>query len=776
MDQAIRVYDAVTQNLVLKLEGHTKGVISFSWTSTHKLVSGGWDGSARIWDLDLAGACLMELTGHENGVQVLGLPSGHILTTSTGESVNSKPANFQLRMWDPTDGEQLGESRRDHAGPIRSICGIRNAAGDGTSEFATSSNDGSIRTYIISSGASSEMEVSSNNDESKAGHLKGLSSDAIEPRSCVFHAPSGDDNSPPFVLGCASLLGGGGGGGDTSDTSDADMVSCAEDGSVCVWNTSDRKLLQTIQHPSCTWCVLALPGDSGDFVTGSHDGTIRWFSRRPEFTQQSAAVQLNEEMKLQVASSEEKQKKGPSREELAKCALWDDRGTLLSKSEGTVMVFNKAGKMVAAQMTNGNWVEIGEVTGNGDGGEVRGVYYDHVMPVEMDAPGGGTASLQLGFNDAENAFIAAQRFIEQNEIGQHFLQQIADWILERSGRQQTPTLGVVGDPTQQQTHPQQQQPLSSVSGSKRERAVSVIDTNGVISSNLTTYITTTDVPPLDKLLAKTIELHGGANSDAIESLLKTLKDSSKYHISEIRNVELSTLFSAILASDADKVYPVFDIARLGALHPHASSAMSKAGNIQNIFTKCFQLLQSEGMSNATILTSSRFLVNCFRYDDLRVALLSPPITTAVTDDLKNNRLKVLLAICEAHCGSTNKSVRVSIANLICNIALSVFKIPEFKSLIFNTDEVLLEALVVLQKQLRSETENLENIFKCLCALGTILYRGGSILQDKVMGYGRGKIDGIMEMNALLDIVETNWAGKSNALTNTAVLEVRAMLK
>ena len=106
----------------------------------------------------------------------------------------------------------------------------------------------------------------------------------------------------------------------------------------------------------------------------------------------------------------------------------------------------------------------------------------------------------------------------------------------------------------------------------------------------------------------------------------------------------------------------------------------------------------------------------------------------------------------------------------------MFKIPEFKSLIFNTDEVLLEALVVLQKQLRSETENLENIFKCLCALGTILYRGGSILQDKVMGYGRGKIDGIMEMNALLDIVETNWAGKSNALTNTAVLEVRAMLK
>ena len=37
--------------LQLTLEGHTKGVISFSWTSDGMLISGGWDGTARIWDL-----------------------------------------------------------------------------------------------------------------------------------------------------------------------------------------------------------------------------------------------------------------------------------------------------------------------------------------------------------------------------------------------------------------------------------------------------------------------------------------------------------------------------------------------------------------------------------------------------------------------------------------------------------------------------------------------------------------------------------------------------
>jgi len=37
-------------------------------------------------------------------VQVLGLSNGTIATTSTGESVNGKPANFKLRLWDASTG------------------------------------------------------------------------------------------------------------------------------------------------------------------------------------------------------------------------------------------------------------------------------------------------------------------------------------------------------------------------------------------------------------------------------------------------------------------------------------------------------------------------------------------------------------------------------------------------------------------------------------------------------------------------------------------------
>ena len=55
----------------------------------------------------------MELGPHENGVQVLGLSNGTIATTSTGESVNGKPANFKLRLWDASTGDYDDDDDHD---------------------------------------------------------------------------------------------------------------------------------------------------------------------------------------------------------------------------------------------------------------------------------------------------------------------------------------------------------------------------------------------------------------------------------------------------------------------------------------------------------------------------------------------------------------------------------------------------------------------------------------------------------------------------------------
>ena len=40
--------------------------------------------------------------------------------------------------------------------------------------------------------------------------------------------------------------------------------------------------------------------------------------------------------------------------------------------------------MIAAQWTNCEWVLIGEITGSDGREEVNGVYYDNVLPVEIE--------------------------------------------------------------------------------------------------------------------------------------------------------------------------------------------------------------------------------------------------------------------------------------------------------------------------------------------------------------------------------------------------------
>lgn len=164
MDAKIRIFDDNGEPQG-KLIGHTKGVISFSWTATNYLVSGSWDGSAILWDIQTERS-LQKFSPHENGVHVLALSNGLIATTSTGESVDGKPANYQIRFWNATTGQQEGSSIKDHGGSIRSIAALPGVGG-----FLTTANDGSVV-------------------------MRSIEGQVIE---AMYHTP-GDDGTPPFVL------------------------------------------------------------------------------------------------------------------------------------------------------------------------------------------------------------------------------------------------------------------------------------------------------------------------------------------------------------------------------------------------------------------------------------------------------------------------------------------------------------------------------------------------------------------------------------------------
>jgi phospholipase A-2-activating protein len=139
----------------------------------------------------------------------------------------------------------------------------------------------------------------------------------------------------------------------------------------------------------------------------------------------------------------QQQQSGPSSEEVAKLPQWQDNLQHIGKSEGQVQLFQKDGVAIAAQWSAASrtWIEVGQVMGsNQDQGMIDGVKYDHVLPIEVDQADGGVAKLNIGYNNGENSFVAAQRFIDAHELPRHHLSQIADYITQRLG-QQSQTLG-----------------------------------------------------------------------------------------------------------------------------------------------------------------------------------------------------------------------------------------------------------------------------------------------------------------------------------------------
>ena len=138
MDCLIRIYNFSYQE-VIQLEGHSKGVISLTFDGDY-LISGSWDGCARIWDLRTFD-CIRMFEGHENGVNVLSIGEGKLITTSTGEAIDNKPCNFRIRIWDIHAGTLLRAPIEDHTASIRSIAKVDHFG------FVTCSNDGTVKLY-----------------------------------------------------------------------------------------------------------------------------------------------------------------------------------------------------------------------------------------------------------------------------------------------------------------------------------------------------------------------------------------------------------------------------------------------------------------------------------------------------------------------------------------------------------------------------------------------------------------------------------------------------
>lgn len=224
---------------------------------------------------------------------------------------------------------------------------------------------------------------------------------------------SGHDN---FIYSLAALPSG-------------EIVSSGEDRTVRVWRES--QCIQTITHPAISVWTVAACAESGDIVSGASDRIARVFSRSPERHADKEAIEAFDEAvrgssipKQSVGNGDINKEQLPGPDFLKKKA-----GT----KEGQVQMIREPNGNVTAHTWSHlaqQWVNVGTVVdaagSSGRRQEYMGQDYDYVFDVDIAE---GEPPLKLPYNQSQNPFEVARKFVADHELPLSYLDQVVNFIV-----------------------------------------------------------------------------------------------------------------------------------------------------------------------------------------------------------------------------------------------------------------------------------------------------------------------------------------------------------
>ncbi|KAI8923447.1 WD40-repeat-containing domain protein, partial [Entophlyctis helioformis] len=484
--------------------------------------------------------------------------------------------------------------------------------------------------------------------------------------------------------------------------STGEVVSSGEDRTVRVWNESG--LLQTLTQPCVSvWCVASIP--NGDIVAGGSDGFVRVFSRAAEPIA-SSSIPSN-----QVGDVDKN--KLPGLEAL----------NVMGTKDGQVKMVRVGNAVEAHQWSasQAQWIKIGEVVdavGNSRKQVYQGKEYDFVFDVDVYE---GAPPLKLPYNNGTNPYQAAQEFIDRNEIGQDFLDQIANFITQNTA---SVTIGAeapsqyvdpfTGGSRYVPGGPSGSAAPYSAPAPQPAPAAKPTPSGKMIPMQGYSFFKTIN---FKAVLTKILQLNGEMEKSMDYSELSINADQERHLEKLIQNIESGKLggFGAAefkllsqIALDWPEQYrfPGIDLMRVTVLYTKFPT-QADSDFIGSILRAAgLPVEPSATLSKAqetNAMLAVRTLTNLFAQPDVL------PVLYARREDLvsKTRHLIPLLA--------GNKNVRLAIASLYLNLIVLVGQQPGATL----DDAFAVDLLETVSEMLQTETDG-EALIRELVALGTLL--------------------------------------------------------
>ncbi|KAJ2913615.1 hypothetical protein MD484_g6798, partial [Candolleomyces efflorescens] len=250
-------------NCLFELRGHSHHVSTVAISLDGKrIVSGSWDGTIRIWDMEKGEQVGSSLRGHDSFIRSVAIsPNGELIVSSSDDRT--------VRVWDAKTATQVGESIQGHEARVWSVA----FSHDGK-RIVSGSFDRTIRIWE----AVEELRWTQVGDPIR-GHDNWIRTIAISPDDKYIVSGSDDrtiriwDAKERRQVG--ELRGHKGYVFSAAISPDGKrIVSGSYDNTIRIWDVEKREQVGELQGHSETVRSVAISPDGKYIVSGSEDGTI----------------------------------------------------------------------------------------------------------------------------------------------------------------------------------------------------------------------------------------------------------------------------------------------------------------------------------------------------------------------------------------------------------------------------------------------------------------------------------------------------------------------